>query len=518
MQSLLPIATANEMQEMDVQCMQELNISSIELMQRAAFAFYTKLLQDEIFININKITILCGKGNNGGDGYALALLFVQDSFEVSIIEFEKEKKKSFDCEHYFLECKKNKNIRFLQSFENVEEIDAELSQCDLLIDAVYGTQFRDCFSPQVEILFEKIQTLATKAKKVAVDIPSGLCADKATLCKAAFKADLTISFEMHKCALLAYPACENAGRVELVDIGFTREVRKKKTKAFYIISDTDIMQREINTHKGNYGKTLMLCASETMLGAGYFAAMGALRFGLGLLYFACPHSLMPLMQMKINEAVFLPYNKEDIHSLEHLFTKNNYSSLVHGCGFGTDTESQMITKYIIENSQVPLVLDADALTNIAHNPELLAVLKEASIPLILTPHEQEMARLIAKNAQYVKKNRLEVARDFAIEHNVYLILKGARSIIACPDSEIFINSTGNAGMAKGGSGDILAGMLAASLARTLKNQIDECVYNAADIKKALCSAVYNHGLAGDRTAAIKGQRAMLPTDMLDYIY
>ncbi len=505
MSNFSAIASAKQMQEMDRECMKSQNISSIELMQNAAFAFYSSLVQDSLFINVSQVLIICGKGNNGGDGYCLALYLEKMGLEVFIYSLEDKKQKSPDCEHYFSICKQNQNILFISS---LEEFSLVSSKCDMLIDAVYGTQFRDSFNAEVEDIFKIISEI--KTKKVAIDIPSGLHADNATYCKYAFKADLTITFEYYKYALLAYPAAEYAGRVKVVSIGFSKEIKNNKTNGFYIIADCLESVREVNTHKGNYGKLLLACGSESMLGAGYFAAMGALRFGIGLLYFSCQQELMPLMQLKLNEPVFLPYDIKCEHTFKTVFSDfSKYSALVHGCGFGTNPEAQEITHFLIKNSTIPLVLDADAITTISKDINILA---QSKALLILTPHEAEMARLINKDINYVKENRLEIARTFAKKHQCYLILKGARTIIATPDEEIYINSTANAGLAKGGSGDILAGMLGAAL-----SQCKASDFSPSYIKKALCSAVYNHGLAGDRCAEQLGQRAMLPTDILNFI-
>ncbi len=509
MQTLLPIASAKQMQEMDKACMSSSGISSIELMHQAAFAFYSKLVQDKIFENVSSLLILCGKGNNGGDGYCLAPLFAKMGIRVFVFSVEDEKAKSADTKHYYKLCKQNPSIEIFSSIENLKQI---LPSCDMLIDAVYGTQFRDVFTKKVEDLFRIISERSMK--KVAVDIPSGLCADSATLCPYAFKADLTITFEFLKPALVSYPACSHAGRVEVVDIGFSREIKSTQTFANYIISDPLLTLREENTHKGNFGKLLLACGSKTMTGAGFFAAIGALRFGVGLLYYSCSKKIMPLMQMKINEAVFLPYSKKNSTSFLQVFENLNiYSAIVHGCGFGTSKKSQEVTKFLLKNASIPLILDADALTTISQNTDLLL---SAKAPLILTPHEQEMARLTGTNSETVKNNRITYAKDFAKKFNCYLILKGARTIISCPDGEIFINSSGNAGMARGGSGDILAGMIGAAIANIYKKESAKESYHTS-IKKALCSAVYNHGLAGDKCAKVKGQRAMTPTDMLEYI-
>ncbi len=510
MNTFSTIASTKQMQEMDKACMADLSISSVELMYQAAFAFYSKLVQDSLFINVSRLIILCGKGNNGGDGYCLASLFAKMGLKVFVFNIEADKQKSPDAEHFFTLCKQEPKIEI---FSSIDSLERTLPLCDMVIDAVYGTQFRDSFTHEIEKIFQLISSLAIK--KVAVDIPSGLCADKATLCPYAFKADLTITFELLKFALVSYPSCTHAGRVEVVDIGFSKSIKTFDTQAYYLTSDALPCLRDSNSHKGTYGKLLLACGSQTMTGAAFLAAMGALRFGVGLVYFACQKEIMPLMQMKLNETVFLPYDIEDKHSYAHVFNNlSQYSAIVHGCGFGTNPQAIEVTKYLIVHSTVPLIIDADAINILSQNMHLF---NDCKCPLILTPHPLEMARLINSTANYVQNNRLEVAREFAKNNQCYLILKGARTIIACPDGSIYVNSTGNAGMARGGSGDILAGMVGAAIAQLSLEEYSS--YNAVQlIKKALCSAVYNHGLAGDKCAKVKGQRAMIASDILDFIY
>lgn len=497
------IALATHIREMDRIAPEILGISSQRLMYNAAFAFYKTLIADTIFQNVHSILILCGRGNNGGDGYVIAKLLQELNLEVFIYSIENEKPKSADCQYFFELCKNEEKIHFIK---HLEELDSILLSIDLLIDAVYGTGFYGSFKSEAEELFKKISTY--EIKSVAVDIPSGVHADKASLCLFAFKADLTITFEFLKLGLVSYPAFANVGRVEVVSIGFTPEIREEYNTTFFkhhlIKSDPlEIEQRKDDSHKGNFGKLLMLCGSSTMTGAGYFAAMGALRTGIGLLYYACPKSIMTLMQTKLNEPLFLPYEDGDFSSFIHAtHTLDIYSAILFGSGSGQSELSEKIHDYLLTKAKQVCIFDADAISILSRK---LFLLKEKTCPLVLTPHPAEMARLIQRDTAYVQANRLEVAQEFSQKYQCYIILKGARTVIALPDGEVYINTSGNPGMGCGGSGDVLAGMVA-----SLAGQ-------GYPLAKALCSAVYSHGYAGDKCKEKWGERAMLPSDIINEI-
>lgn len=270
-----------------------------------------------------------------------------------------------------------------------------------------------------------------------------------------------------------------------------------------------LVSRAPDSNKGTFGSVLEICGSYSMAGAAVMAGKGALRCGAGLLKIALPKSIYPIAAGAIYESVFYPLeDSEDgnIHKSQTPFLlkkAGESSSVLIGCGMKNNSHTAFITQAFLERCRTPMVLDADALNSIAENTE---VLKRAKAPVILTPHPGEMARLAKLTVKQVQENREELARDFAREYGVYLVLKGAGTAAASPEGRVFVNTTGNPGMATGGSGDVLAGMIASLLAQNPEKPF-ECA----------CAGVYFHGFAGDIAVEKYGEISMLPTDLIDCI-
>ncbi len=492
------IATSAEMSSMDREATIALDITMKDLMHNAAKAFCDALLEDELFENTEKILILCGNGNNGGDGYAAARILADKGYDIAVYTVEPDKGRSKAAQYWFEKCFANKKINLAY------DIDRAFKNTDMIIDAVYGTGFRDEFNEQVADVYKKVATIDTK--KVAIDAPSGIVMDTPRACEHAFKADLTITFEFLKYGLVSKATSDYVGRVKLVSIGFPKEIREKMMlhgRRYILLDPLASFKRNPEANKGDFGKLLMVCASKTMTGAGYFSAMGALRTGVGLLYFSCPENTMQVMQTKLNEPVFLPYEEMNIDSfVESIGDIKKYTAILHGCGVGNNEHTLAVNKYLLQNSKAPVVFDADAINALIGN---LDILKKKKCKLVLTPHPLEMARLINKDVVYVQENRMLVAREFAKEYDCAVILKGAKTVIAMPEGKVYVNATMNAGMAKGGTGDILAGMVSSLLAQKFS------------MAKALCSAVFRHGASGDSAREVFGESAMLPSDMLNYL-
>ncbi len=270
-----------------------------------------------------------------------------------------------------------------------------------------------------------------------------------------------------------------------------------------------IVKREPESNKGTYGSLLMICGSYSMAGAGILAGKGALRCGVGLLKMAVPKSIYPIVASAIYESVFYPVteNESGTHNkyeTPFLLKKSQDSKAVLiGCGMQNNRDTFFIVNSFLRKCDVPIVLDADALNAVCNN---LEVFKSAKVPVIITPHPGEMARLAKLTVQQVQSNRKQVAAKFAKEYGVYVVLKGNKTIVASPDGETFVNNTGNAGMATGGSGDVLAGMISSLLAQ-----------NPAKPLECACAGVYLHGMAGDIAKEKFGEIPMLPTDLVDCI-
>ena len=273
--------------------------------------------------------------------------------------------------------------------------------------------------------------------------------------------------------------------------------------------NSGIVKRTQESNKGTYGSLLTICGSYSMAGASILAGKGALRCGIGLLKMAVPKSVYPIVASAIYESVFYPVSENESgthnkYETPFLLEKSKESNAVLiGCGMQNNRDTYFIVNSFLEKCTVPIVLDADALNAICSN---LDALKLAKVPVIITPHPKEMARLLKISVADVQSNREQVAVNFAREYNVYVVLKGHNTVIASPNGDVFVNTTGNAGMATGGSGDVLAGMISSLLAQNPKKPL-ECV----------CAGVYLHGMAGDIAKVKFGEISMLPTDLINCI-
>lgn len=268
-----------------------------------------------------------------------------------------------------------------------------------------------------------------------------------------------------------------------------------------------LVERENDSNKGTFGSLLAICGSYSMAGAGIMAGKAALRSGIGLLKMAVPESIYPIIASAIFESVYFPLKENENGTLSKKETPfllkkaEECRAVLIGCGMQNNSDTRFITRSFIERYSKPLILDADALNSITDD---VSVLKNATAPVIITPHPGEMARLINSSVSYVQENREEVAKRFATENNVYVVLKGYQTVVAAPDGRIKINNTGNPGMATGGSGDVLAGVISSLVAQNPQKSF-ECA----------CAGVYIHGITGDIARDKLGEISMLPTDLIE---
>lgn len=466
------LALAKHIGAMDALAFDKLNLAMPDLVAMAAEAFVSVLRGDEIMRDVKNILVICGRGNNGKDGLRIAQI-LSDDYDVTVVR------------------------------PDIQDADS-LSKYDLVIDALFGVGFRGAFDPELSAFMKEINSLS--CRRVAVDIPSGAECDTAAVCSNCFCADLTITFEFLKPACVSYPAVEYCGRVICVSIGFDEEIRgvvNGDSFAPLYVDFVGVKPREKNTHKGSYGTLLAVCGSEFMTGAAFFAAMGALRSGVGLLYLAAPRSVLPVLQAKLNEPVFMP-----LDLFHEKLARTRFNAVLFGCGCGTNPQHKELLRYFLQNycrrspdEFIPLILDADGINLLAENIYLLKAMHN----VILTPHPAEFARISGLTVAQIQADRINAAKEFAAEYGCVVVLKGAKTVIASPDGRVAVNSSGNPGMAKGGSGDILAGIVASLCAQRW------------DIFDAAVAAVYIHGAAGDLCAAELSEAGMLPSDILDKI-
>jgi NAD(P)H-hydrate epimerase len=388
-----------------------------------------------------------------------------------------------------------------------------LGEADLVVDALLGTGLTGPARGLVAQVIERLNNSSGRAgvPVVALDLPSGLGSDGGALLGPTVHATVTATFAGLKRSLLVYPAAELAGRVTVVSIGLPQAEVNRGVSTF-LLEETDIRPlfppRPAEAHKGSYGHLLVIAGSVGKTGAAALAGRSALRSGVGLCTVATPASQQPIVAGFSMETMTEPIVETASQSLavkarEHLLElAMQRDAVALGPGISLDPETQALSRALVAEVPRPMIVDADALSALAGHLDLL---EEAPAPRILTPHPGEMARMLGVSIAQVQADRIETVRRFCVQYRVHLALKGARSVLGSPDGRIFVNPTGNPGMATGGSGDVLTGMIGAFLARRF------------DPLPALQAGCFLHGLAGDIAAADRGEEGLVAGDIIEAI-
>ena len=492
---MVKVFPVEEIRAIDRYIIEQEPISSIDLMERASNAFVDCLLDQNLIQKKDRIAIFCGQGNNGGDGLAIARILRSMHYQIEVYVLEISKQGSPDFERNLL------RLGFPHKILNKENNEFSI-RAEVIIDAIFGVGL----SRPIEGFTAKvIQGLnKSESRRIAVDIPSGLFASENTTLRSdvVFKSDFTISFQFLKLAFLFPENDAFCGNCYTVDIGLSREYIEQSTCSEQVVLKADVKhilkKRNAYAHKGQHGRALIMAGSKGKIGAAILAARACLRSGIGLLSVHSPLRAEQSLHTACPEAMLELDKKLD--QLSELKELDQYDCIGVGPGIGQENETQALVHQLIEYSPCPLVMDADALNIVSKD---LSVLKTASKALILTPHVGEFERLVGQSANdFDRFNRL---KEFAKEYDVYVILKGKNTAIACPEGNVFFNSSGNPGMATGGSGDVLTGVLTALVAQKYS------------IQEACIIGCFIHGMAGDIAAKQLGEISMLPSDLIECI-
>lgn len=497
MQYVLPIFSATQIKAIDVYTIQNEPISSVDLMERAASKCSQWIVK---YYDVETIfKVCCGLGNNGGDGLAIARQLLDHGYKVEVFIINYSDKHSHD----FIINKKrleDKYSSFMMEVNDASHL-PHFKTSDVVIDALFGIGLS---KPLFGLAAECVNHINHSAEEViAIDVPSGLLVDLFTAKNnIVVKATHTLTFQ---CPKLAFMFAENHAYVgigHVLDIGlkWNEEIREN-SHVFYVTEQSIksiIKPRQKFSHKGTFGHSLLIVGSYGKMGAAIMSAHALLRSGAGLLTVCLPHCGYDIMQTSVPEAMALVNGNEYIQFNE--LDISAYSAIGIGPGIGTERDTQQSIKTILQTSKKPLVIDADALNSIGLNKEWLSLIPQNSI---LTPHPKEFERLTKSVANDFERHQLQI--EFSKQHNVYVVLKGAHTCITTPQGETYFNSTGNSGLAKGGSGDVLTGLITGLLAQGYSS-FEACVIG-----------VYVHGLAGDITKEEKGEVAMIPTDVIENI-
>ena len=508
---MIPIVTAEQMRLLDDRTITQAHVPSLVLMERAGAGVVTQLDAQYGPMAGKSVTILCGKGNNGGDGFVVARLLRREKARVHVLLLAPATELSRDAKTMYQRFQRTAGQAAVTRPADAQGLQQRLRTSDLVVDAILGTGLSTGVTGLHRDAIEAINTAARPT--VAVDLPSGLHADSGAILGAAVRANLTVTFGLPKVGLYCGAGIECSGQVRLVDIGIPAPFVDAIGSRLLLLTDraarTALPARRPSSHKGTYGHVGIIAGSVGKTGAAAMAALAALRIGTGLVTAAVPSSVNDVLEAKLLEAMTLPMPETKARTfarsgLDRLLAfAGARDAVAIGPGLTTHPETVELVQEFVKRVDKPCVLDADALNALAGKASLLT---ECKRPPIITPHPGEMARLEAEaTTQSVNEDRLGTATRFARERGVFVILKGARTVIARPDGLAAICPTGNPGMATAGTGDALTGMVGGLLAQGLSP------WDAA------CTATYFHGLAGDLAAQQFGQAGMITRDLIRQI-
>lgn len=458
------------------------------------------------------VYVLAGKGNNGGDGFVVARYLLNANLDVRVFHIAKEDEYSGDAERNFQILKQlTDQIYHVPDVQTLNELTADMFAADVLLDALLGTGIKGAPRAPYDEFIEWINSY--NAPTVAVDIPTGVDANSGQIPGNAVQAEETVTMGFTKTGLLFSPGREFSGQVSVVDIGIPDQALNQADHIYHIPEDDDIFYRlpirESDIYKHKAGKVFTLCGARGFTGAATMVSEASLVTGAGLILAGVPESLNPIVESKMTEVISVPlpetsegtYSEAAFEPLQEHFEWSHVLAL--GSGMTQNQETQNLIDKILRTYEKTVVVDADACTH--YNPETMKELKSCPGEIILTPHWGEFGKMTGSTKHELAENRLEIARDFATEYNVTLVLKGAPTIIADASGHVFINPNGNPGMASAGTGDVLAGIIAGLAGQGLP-PMDAAVV-----------ACYLHGLAGDLAAEELTQLSVTAGSLIAYL-
>ncbi len=502
------ILNTAQMREADRQSTDDLGIPSLVLMENAGrqvVAAIEASFEDRLS---GRVAVLCGRGNNGGDGFVVARTLLQRGIEASVFVIGAIADIRGDA-RVNLEILGRLGVSAVEvnDPQSWELHSSEIGRCSLIVDAIVGTGFTSRLGGLLETVVADVNAFGIPV--VSVDLPSGMSADSPSPSGDCIDASMTVTLAALKLPLVLPPGEDLAGDVVIADIGIPHEVIDGLDGRYVELLTPEHLRvtigpRPADSHKGDFGRVTVVAGSRGKTGAAHLAAMGALRCGAGLVTVATPDSCLPIVASLGTEYMTEGLPETDGGVSEDAVARVlelDQDVVVCGSGLGRHPGARAFVRGLVSRAPVPLVLDADAITLLADDREALIGNEERDI--IITPHPGEMARLIGRTIDEVQANRIDVACEFATAHRVYVVLKGHRTVIATPEGRAFINPTGNPGMASGGMGDALSGILGALLAQGL---------SPADAARL---GVYVHGEVADHVAAARGQIGLLASDVIE---
>jgi len=515
----MKILTAAEMGEIDRLSSERAGIPSLQLMENAGRHVAEALLREFPEASRARISILCGKGNNGGDGFVAARYLRRHGLEPTLALLANPDELAGDARvNYEALRQAGGRVEILATASDWDTHRTRLLDCDILIDALLGTGLTGPVRGLFAEVIAAINAHHDRHRVLAVDIPSGLPSDSGEAVGEAVWADLTVTFTAPKIGQIFPPNCEHVGKLVVVSIGSPPELYEANPKLFLKLITAHQFahfpfRRPRAAHKGNFGHVLLVAGSRGKTGAAAMAGLAALRAGAGLVTVATAESVLPIVAMMVAEIMTEPLAETEVGSVSRRnldygqFARllEDKTVLAMGPGLSTHPETIQFVRNVVRQFHLPMLLDADALNALVGQLEVLRERRVDPEPseLVLTPHPGEMARLLGATSAEVQRERVKVTRSFACEYGVYVVLKGYRTLVAAPNGQVYVNPTGNPGMASGGAGDVLTGLLAGLMAQS----------GEAPLVDVLSLGVYLHGRAGDRAAETLGEQPLIARDI-----
>ena len=497
----MKIATVSQMRAMDKSAIEDYGIPETLLMENAGLAAY-RVLRDRFPVHGRRILVFCGSGNNGGDGLVVARKIFSDGGQPKVVLLG-------DPECYRGAAAVNwKIIQSLaipvQPYASPEALDEDLAACQLVVDAILGTGLSKPVRGAYAEVINRVN--ASRRPVVSLDIPSGVHGDTGQIMGTAIRADLTVTFGLPKVGNLLYPGFANGGDLFVTHISFPPALTRSSDLAIALNGPPPLPDRDPAGHKGSFGDALFICGAAGYFGAPYLAAMALLKAGGGYARLAAPAAIVPTIAALGPELVFLPQTATAAGSLALanldglIDAARSRDMVIIGPGLSRDEETDRLVRRLVETLPQPLLIDGDGLTAVSTATESLA---DRPGETVLTPHLGEMTRLTGLTKAAIREDPVGVLQQTAARLKAYVVLKGAHSLIGCPDRRVFINTTGNHAMATAGAGDVLTGVIAAMRGAGLP------------LDMAVCKGVALHGAAGDIAAEAKGADGVTARDILE---
>lgn len=482
---------------------QNSGFSSLRMMENAG-SFSANVITEKFSPNTKSVVIIAGNGNNGGDGFVVARKLYEAGANVSVVlacglpKTEPAKEMLAKLSHY--------NITVFDASD--KQYIEKVITADIIVDAIFGIGFHG--ETQGDIAECINVANKTNAIKIALDVPSGTECDTGKVSAHTFLADITISFIAVKPCHILEPSIDYCGKLINSTIGIPKKIFDEQASNITVIDASmakqGLIRRRRSAHKGNCGTAAFLCGSYGMVGALTLSVKAALRSGVGIAKAIVNKSVYPMFTLAVPEAVCVPVDDTKNLSLGEdaaryvISNQNSFNALLIGCGLGVNNDTRKLIEGILPSINIPTVIDADGINIISKNIDILA---KSNNKFILTPHPKEFARLLGITLNEVLENRFKLAKAFAIKTGNVLVLKGANTIIALPDGRMLVSMYGNCGMATGGSGDVLAGIITSLLAQ------------GHSLDSAAILGVYIHGVSGDIALQKQSVHSLLPTDIIE---